>query len=113
MSLKKRVKKKMRKIKVAQIKDKVKELFLKANYHLDQDLMHRLEEALEEETSPIGKSVLQMIIKNNKIASSEEIAICQDTGLSVLFIELGQEVQIIDGDFTEAINQGVREAYQE
>jgi fumarate hydratase subunit alpha len=54
-----------------------------------------------------------MIIKNNKIASSEEIAICQDTGLAVLFIALGQDVQITDGDFSEAINQGVREAYQE
>ena len=103
----------MREINTTQIKDKVKELFLKANYHIDQDLMQRLEEALKEETSPIGKSVLQMIIENNKIASSEEIAICQDTGLAVLFIELGQEVQIIDGDFTEAINQGVKEAYQE
>ena len=113
MSLKKRVKKKMRQIKASQIKDKVKELFLKANYHLDQDLMHRLDEALKEETSPIGKSVLSMIVKNNQIASSEEIAICQDTGLAVLFIELGQNVRITDGDFSEAINQGVREAYQE
>ena len=103
----------MNKVKSIQIKDKVKELFLKANYHIDQDLMQRLEEALKEETSPIGKSVLQMIIENNKIASSEEIAICQDTGLAVLFIELGQEVQIVDGDFVEAINQGVKEAYQE
>jgi len=103
----------MREIKTSQIKDKVKELFLKANYHLDQELMHRLEEALEEETSPIGKSVLQMIIKNNQIASSEEIAICQDTGLAVLFITLGQEVSITGGNFTEAINQGVKEAYQE
>jgi len=103
----------MREIKASHIKDKAKELFLKANYHLDQDLLHRLDEALQEETSPIGKSVLQMIIENNKIASSEEIAICQDTGLAVLFIELGQEVQIIDGDFVEAINQGVQEAYEE
>ena len=103
----------MREIKASQIIDKVKELFLKANYHIDQDLMHRLDEALKEETSPIGKSILQMIIKNNQIASSEEIAICQDTGLAVLFIKLGQEVQITDGDFTEAINQGVKEAYQE
>lgn len=103
----------MREIKASQLKDKVKELFLKANYHIDQDLMHRLEEALKEETSPIGKSVLQMIIKNNQIASSEEIAICQDTGLAVLFIELGQQVQIVDGDFKDAINQGVKEAYQE
>jgi len=75
--------------------------------------MQRLEEALKEETSPIGKSVLQMIIENNKIASKEEIAICQDTGLAVLFIELGQDVRITDSDFTEAINQGVKEAYQE
>jgi fumarate hydratase subunit alpha len=103
----------MRQMKASQIKDKVKELCLKANYHIDQDLMQRLEGALEEETSPIGQSVLQMIIKNNKIAASEEIAICQDTGLAVLFIALGQDVQITDGDFSEAINQGVREAYQE
>jgi len=103
----------MRKIKVTQIKDKIKKLFFKANYYIDQDIMQRLEEALKEETSPIGKSVLQMIIKNNKIASSEEIAICQDTGLAVVFVELGQEVQIIDGDFAEAVNQGVKEAYQE
>ncbi len=103
----------MRKVKVNQIKNKVKELFLKANYHIDQELMSLLQKSLKEETSPIGKSVLQMIIENNKIASSEEIAICQDTGLAVVFVELGQDVQITDGDFTEAINQGVREAYQE
>ena len=113
MKTKKEKRIEMREIKTSQIKDKVKELFLKANYHLDQELMHRLEEALEEETSPIGKSVLQMIIKNNQIASSEEIAICQDTGLAVLFITLGQEVSITGGNFTEAINQGVKEAYQE
>jgi len=98
----------MRQINTTQIKEKVKELFLKANYYIDQELMQRLEE-----TSPIGKSVLQMIIKNNKIASKEEIAICQDTGLAVVFVELGQQVCIVDGDFTEAINQGVKEAYQE
>ena len=103
----------MRKVKVNQIKNKVKELFLKANYHIDQELMGLLQKYLKEETSPIGQSVLQMIIENNKIASSEEIAICQDTGLAVVFVELGQDVQITDGDFAEAINQGVKEAYQE
>lgn len=103
----------MRKITVSQIKDKVKELFLKTNYHIDSDLLQRLEKVLKDETSPIGKSFLQMIIENNKIASSEEIATCQDTGLAVLFIELGQEFQIIEGDFADAINQGVKEAYQE
>ncbi|MBA7522376.1 L(+)-tartrate dehydratase subunit alpha [subsurface metagenome] len=103
----------MNKIKSIKIKGKVKELFLKANYHINHDLMKLLQQAQKKETSPIGKYVLNMIIENNQIASSEEIAICQDTGLAVLFIELGQKVQITDGDFTEAINQGVKEAYQE
>jgi len=103
----------MREIKANQIKDKIKELFLRANYHTNPDLMNRLTEALKEETSEIGKSVLKMIIENNKIASREEVPICQDTGLAVVFVEIGQEVRLIDGNFTEAINQGVKEAYQE
>ena len=103
----------MREIKANQIKDKTKELFLSANYHINPDLMNRLAEALEEETSEIGKSVLRMIIENNKIASREEVPICQDTGLAVVFVEVGQEVHLVDGDFIEAINQGVKEAYQE
>ncbi len=113
MKVKRKTKIKMRKIKASQIIDKVKELFLKANYHIDLDLLKLLQKTLEEETSPIGKYVLKMIIENNKIASREELPICQDTGLAVLFIELGQEVQIVDGDFKEAIYQGVKEAYQE
>ncbi|MEA1964578.1 MAG: fumarate hydratase [Candidatus Aerophobetes bacterium] len=103
----------MREVKANQIKDKIKELFLRANYHINPDLMNRLTEALKEETSEIEKSVLKMIIENNKIASKEEVPICQDTGLAVVFVEVGQEVHLVDGDFTEAINQGVKEAYQE
>jgi len=75
--------------------------------------MKLLQQAQRKEASPLGKYVLKMIIENHKVASREEVPICQDTGLAVLFIELGQEVQITDGDFTGAINQGVREAYQE
>jgi len=103
----------VREIKANQIKEKVKELFLQANYHIDQDLTQCLQKALKEETSPIGQSILRMIIKNNQIASSEEIAICQDTGLAILFIELGQAVSIMNGNFIQAVNQGVQEAYQE
>jgi len=103
----------MREIKANQIKDKVKELFLKANFYINPDLMQRLKKALVEENSPIGRYVLKMIIENNQIASREEVPICQDTGLAVVFVEVGQEVYLIDGDFTEAINQGVKEAYQE
>jgi len=113
MKIKRKTKIKMRKIKASQIIDKVKELFLKANYHIDPDLLKLLQKTLEVETSPIGRYVLKMIIENNKIASREELPICQDTGLAVLFIELGQEVRIVDGDFKEAIYQGVKEAYQE
>ena len=79
---------KIRKIKTNQTKDKVKELFLKASYHINKDLMVKLEEALEQETSSIGKYVLQMIIENNKIASREEVPICQDTGLAVVFVKV-------------------------
>ena len=103
----------MREIKAIQIKDKVKELFLKANFYINPDLTQRLGKTLEKETSPTGKHVLQMIIENNQIASREEVPICQDTGLAVVFVEVGQEVYITDGEFTVAINQGVKEAYQE
>ena len=113
MKARRKIKIKMRKIKASQIKDKIKELFLKANYYISKDLMNQLQEALEQETSPIGKSVLSMIIENDKIALREEVPICQDTGLAVVFIELGQEVRLVGGDFVETINQGVREAYLE
>ena len=111
MEARRKIKIKMRKIKASQIKDKMKELFLKANYYISKDLMNQLQEALEQETSLIGKSVPSMIIENDKIASREEVPICQDTGLAVVFIELGQEVHLVGGDFVETINQGVREAY--
>ncbi|MCK4309236.1 MAG: fumarate hydratase [Candidatus Atribacteria bacterium] len=103
----------MREIKINQIKNEIKRLFLQANYHINKDLMVKIKKALEQETSPIGKSVLSMIIENNKIASREEVPICQDTGLAVVFVEVGQEVRLIDGNFAESINQGVKEAYQE
>ena len=104
---------KMRQVNSNQIKNKIKELFLEANYHICKDLMNRLEKALDQEISEIGKFILQMIIESNKIASSEEIAICQDTGLAVVFVELGQEVCVVNGGFKEAINKGVEEAYQQ
>jgi fumarate hydratase subunit alpha len=103
----------MRKIEAEKIKNKVKELFLRANYHIGEDVLTALKEAREREVSEVGCSVLDMLIENYKIASGEEIAICQDTGLSVLYVELGQEVYIIGGNFREAVNEGVKEAYME
>jgi len=102
----------MREVTTTQITNKIKELFLEANYHIGSDVLDALNNALEEEKSPVGKDVLNMIIKNNQLASSEELAICQDTGLAVLFVELGQEVRITGGNFTAAVNAGVENAYQ-
>lgn len=101
----------MREVHVSQITEKVKELYLKANYHATDDLMARLKEARGQESSETGRSVLDMILQNNKIASEEEIAICQDTGLAILFVEMGQDVHITGGGFREAVNEGVRIAY--
>jgi len=75
--------------------------------------MKALKNARNREISPTGKTVLSMIIENNEIASQEEIALCQDTGLAVVFAEIGQEVHITGGDFREAVNEGVRAAYSE
>jgi len=103
----------MRKIDAREITNKVKSLFLEANFHIGKDVLEALEQAIEQEKSKVGQDALKMIIENNRLASSEELAICQDTGLAVLFVEVGQEVCIINGDFTEAINEGVKVAYQE
>lgn len=103
----------MREIKASEVIKKVKELFLKANFEIGTDIMNKLKEAKEKEGSDLGKYVLDMIEKNNEIAADEKIPICQDTGMAVLFVEIGQDVKIIKGDFNQAINKGIEEAYDE
>lgn len=103
----------MRKIEANEITEKVKDLFLKANFHIGQDVLNALEKALQNEKSKVGRDALKMILDNNRMVSSKEPAICQDTGLAVLFVDLGQEVCIINGDYVGAINQGLEEAYEE
>ncbi len=103
----------MREIKAEEVKNKVKELFLTSNYHIGEDVLEALRQAREKEVSETARSVLDMLIENHRIASQEEIAICQDTGLAVLYVEMGQEVHIVEGGFQEAINEGVKEAYRE
>ncbi len=102
----------MRELHVDTIKTAIKELFLEANYVIGKDIYRKLVQCEEQEESPIGKSILGQIIENDDIAAQERVAICQDTGMAILFIELGQEVHIVGGDFNEAVNQGVREAYK-
>ncbi len=103
----------MRKIEAREISDKVKSLFLDANYNIGKDVLDALEQALKKEKSKVGQDALKMIIENHRLASSEKLAICQDTGLAILFVEMGQGVCIVDGDYVEAINKGVEEAYVE
>lgn len=103
----------MREILTDEIRSLVKNLFLQANYHIGPDILQALQNGLQSEKSPTGRAVLQQIIQNDTIAANEEIAICQDTGMSIIFVRLGQDVHVTGGDFNEAIQQGVREAYSE
>lgn len=102
----------MREIKAESIKRAVKEAVIKANYELGEDTLKAFEEALSKEESPVGKEVLGDLIKNAKIAKEERIPICQDTGLVVVFAEVGQDL-LISGNLREAIEEGVREGYKE
>lgn len=101
----------IRQIKAETVTATVKKLFMDCNYFIGNDIMNALETAYKCESSPVGKSVLSQIIENDKIAASEEIPLCQDTGMAVLFVEYGDKVVIEDGNFEEAVNEGVRQAY--
>ena len=103
----------IRRIKADEITAAVKKLFMDCNYFIGSDIMNALETACKNEQSPVGKSVLSQIIENDKIAAKEEIPLCQDTGMAVLFVEYGDKVVIEDGSFDEAVNEGVRQAYEE
>ena len=103
----------IRRIKACDVTAAVKKLFMDCNYFIGNDIMNALETACKNEQSPVGKSVLSQIIENDKIAAKEEIPLCQDTGMSVLFVEYGDKVVIEDGSFDEAVNEGVRQAYSD
>ena len=101
----------IRKINSSVITDTVKKLFMDMNYFIGEDILTALKNAEETEISPTGKSVLAQLIENHKIAAEEEVPICQDTGMAVLFVEYGDKVVIENGSFEEAVQEGVRRAY--
>ena len=101
----------IRKISCTEITAAVKKLYMDMNYYIGDDIMSALETAHSSEESEIGKSVLSQLIENNKIAAAEEVPICQDTGMAVLFIEYGERIVIEDGSFEQAVQEGVRQAY--
>lgn len=103
----------MREIEVNEIIDAVRELCIKANCVLNDDVYNALEAAKNTEKSPIGKEILCQLIDNADIAKNENVPICQDTGMAIVFVELGQEVHIKGGLLTDAINEGVRRGYRD
>ena len=94
------------------IVNEVKNLCMKANYELPDDVKKAFDEAIKNEESPLGKSILQQCVKNAGIAENEKVAICQDTGFSVFFVKYG-DIGINGGNIYDAINEGVRQGYEE
>ena len=103
----------MREIKVTAITDAVKEMVMEINYALSEDMKAALKDASEQEESVLGKRILEILDENMEIAENERIPICQDTGMAVVFLEIGQDVHFTGGDLEEAVNEGVREGYTE
>jgi fumarate hydratase subunit alpha len=113
MDVKIKTKTKLRRINTKRITKAVKKLFIEANTILGEDVVGALRHALSREESETGRQVLQKIIENADIARSKKMPICQDTGLAIVFVELGQDVHITGGFLHAAIEEGVRQAYVE
>lgn len=103
----------MREISTKVITQAVRDLFIKANFDIGNSVLKTIEDSIHQEKSQLGKSILEKIYENNKLAKLEGIAICQDTGMSVVFIDIGQDVHFTDGFINDAIHEGVKQAYQE
>ncbi len=103
----------MREVNVKDLIPVVKKLCIDANYYMGEDVIAKIKEFKEKEESPTAISVLDIILENYKLAASEKMPSCQDTGIAVCFIDVGQDVHLVGGDFTEAINEGVRQGYKD
>ena len=103
----------MREIPVKNITRAIRDLSIQANTDLGTDVLDAFHRSLETETSPVGKEILERLIENAAIAHQEKIPICQDTGMAVVFVEMGQDVHVVGGDLKEAIHEGVRQGYRD
>ena len=103
----------MREVNVSIITDNIKEMCIEANHFLTDDMKNVFENAVKNEESALGKQVLGQLEENLKVAGEDTIPICQDTGMAVVFINVGQDVHLTGGDITDAINEGVRRGYVE
>ncbi len=103
----------MREVNVKDLIPIVKKLCIDANYYMGEDVIQRIKELKEKEESSTARSVLDILLENYELAAEEQMPICQDTGVAVCFVEIGQDVHMIGGDFTEAMNEGVRQGYKD
>lgn len=103
----------IREVNVAEITKNIKEMCIEANHYLSPDMDRMMKKAKEEEKSEIGKKVLNQLQENLQIADKEIIPVCQDTGMAVIFLEVGQEVHFQGGSLEDAVNEGVRQGYEE
>jgi len=103
----------MREIKAKDISETVARLCQEANFYLGDDVLAALKKAREQEESPAGRDTLDQILENAKIAAREKMPLCQDCGLAVVFLEIGQDAHITDGDLYQAVNEGVKKGYAE
>ncbi len=101
----------MRDVDAGEITSAVKRLSMEANYYLGDDVIKALSAAAEKEESPLGKEIINQILENARIAKTEDMPLCQDTGLSAIFVELGQEVHLAGDGLEEAIQEGIRQGY--
>jgi fumarate hydratase subunit alpha len=102
----------MRQIKTSAISELISRLCIEANINLRLDIRKAIENALKREKSARAKEVLRLLLENADIASGDKIAICQDTGMAVVFMEIGQDVQIVGGSLKRAVDRGVRDGYR-
>jgi fumarate hydratase subunit alpha len=103
----------MREIDVRLITGKIRSLCMEANTDLGEDVLQALDRAMAEEESPLGVEILKELKENARIAREEKVAMCQDTGVAVVFVELGQEVHLVGGSLKEAVFEGVRQGYRD
>ncbi|MCI8372697.1 MAG: fumarate hydratase [Lachnospiraceae bacterium] len=103
----------LRTIHIDQITQNIKEMCIEANYYLSEDMNQAVRNASETEKSPLGRQILEQLEENLEIADQERIPICQDTGMAVIFLKIGQDIHFEGGSLEAAINEGVRQGYQD
>ncbi|MBN2531758.1 MAG: fumarate hydratase [Spirochaetales bacterium] len=102
----------MREIPVEEVQDKIEKLFVMANFELPEEVVHIIIKAAHLETSPTAKEIFRQILKNAEIARDEKLPLCQDCGVALIFMEIGQDIVFTGGDLSSAVNEGVRRAYK-